>query len=747
MSGLVQAQWSLNTTSEQAISIARGVLIAATSDNVQPLAIIACEGFGNTIAMSREACERVEKRVLPTPQPSVIHFLQTLVGYSRSDCATQLGQTQAGVQFLGLASALVSTMGLFRSAEGVWLMLETSARDKRLLPTSRQIKDLLASLESRCHFSGFMDSVLSWQSKLRDWEFGQREIPEIMERSSWYPTSDGLEKLVDAFRQLRRIGDTSVTRVSIRTTSCTPWVAAFTEWCLGQRPSIFMDDGRQIISEPNSAVVITTTTGMTEDEPPGFEVNVHYDMKGPKQLVNSGIQGPWEGLSEIDKYGKWLFQNYELDVELAGKAAKEILPSAIHQVLICLHFSRYKQFDHKVSLDQWPFVEAQPERPQIDESMQNLRVYPFPGFAAVTQMLKILTGGQLERLYPLDRGILVKDLPTAQLHLREMARLCGCPECATLGPRTVGSPGGNIFKRCDRKQFFHKLSIIIADTLALSLFHCPDDLRIRIPISCHRDSRNQFKCAVESIITTGEIKYCEFTSLLDWALALVGHDVSQDVKSHNWVMSCDSGQAVWPTIYDTSIIDKHGFMSLSWLRGDLRYKEEQYKLVRSSDEGTLMMNPMDDIREGSVKELCNLFPDLKLAWRLKVGDRILNASLGLAGMEGRYDFVRVSPALLIANLATALIVEECHHEANSALETVDRFSSYTGVLNPTQPAAMTRDKNFMKVGVVAVDGADDLRLFALSCGDTIAPIVVRKDACLSCCLDICRKTSFPVLIL
>lgn len=229
---------------------------------------------------------------------------------------------------------------------------------------------------------------------------------------------------------------------------------------------------------------------------------------------------------------------------MATTVTKEVLPSAIHQVLTCLHFSRYKQFDHKISLDQWPFEEAKPERPKIDEDMQNLRVYPFPGFAAVTQTLTILTDGQLNSLHPLDQGLLVKDLPTAELHLRKMAGLCGCPECAILAPRTAEAPAGNMFKRCDCKQFFHKLSIIIADTLALSLYYCPDDLRIRIPIPCHMDSKDQLKCAIESIITTGDIKYCEFTSLLDRALALVGHDVSHDVKSLNWVMSCDSGQAV-----------------------------------------------------------------------------------------------------------------------------------------------------------------------------------------------------------
>jgi hypothetical protein len=352
MSGNIQAQWSLNSTFHDVVSVARGVLIASTSDNVQALAILACENFGNTIAMSRKACDSIEKLVLPTPKLSVIQFLHTLAGYSRDDCATHLGQTQAGLQFLGLASALVSTMGPFRSAEGVWLMLETTATDKRLLPTSRQINDLLESLEPRCHSSGFLDLALTWQSKLREWEFAQGEVPEVMERSSWYPRPDGLEKLIDAFRQLRRIGDTSVSRVSIRTTSCTPWVAAFTEWCVGQPPSIFMDDGRQVISEPDSVVIITKMTGMTEDEPPGFEVSIYHDIKGSEMLINSGIQGPWKGLSRLEGYGRWLFQNYELDTELARKPVNEILPAAIHQALTQLHFSRYMEFDHKVSLDE-----------------------------------------------------------------------------------------------------------------------------------------------------------------------------------------------------------------------------------------------------------------------------------------------------------------------------------------------------------------------------------------------------------
>ena len=48
--------WSLDSTTTKTISVAKDVLHAATSDNVQPLALIACEKFGATLAI----CEASE---------------------------------------------------------------------------------------------------------------------------------------------------------------------------------------------------------------------------------------------------------------------------------------------------------------------------------------------------------------------------------------------------------------------------------------------------------------------------------------------------------------------------------------------------------------------------------------------------------------------------------------------------------------------------------------------------------------
>lgn len=734
---------------DSSIKVARGILIAATSDDVQPLAILACERFGNTLAMSQMACDCIESKVLPTPAYAPIRFLHALVGYSRDDAATQLGRSQAGIQFLSLAAALISTMGIFRGSKSIWPMLKESARDKHLLPRPTQVQDLLAKLEARCNYAGFMDLALSWQSKLRQKMSELGHSPESTIKSSFYPAPDGLVKLVDAFRQLSRIGDASVTRVSIRTTSCAPWVAAFTEWCLGTLPSIFVDDGGQLHIEPNSKVIITTSTGIGEDTCPGFEVTTHHDLESIKELAVSGIMGPWNGPSSISKYGRWLFQTYGFETSSSSTSSilREVLPSAVHQVLMSLQLSRFKQFDHTVSLDQWPFIEAQPGRPRIDQELQKLRLDPFPGIPAVANVLGLLTDGEILRLHPLEAGTLVLELPQARTHLRELSGTCGCVDCAKLHPINAVSGSGNMFKRCDRQQFIHQLSVVVADVLALSLFYCPEDLQIHFPIPQHSETKNPFKKAVETIIMEGSPTHCEFPEVLNWALALAGHAVSKEIKDMNWVMSCYAGQAVWPTVYDTNIVTKHGFLALSSLRGELTYEGERYKVVKGSDEGFAMMNPRQDIFEVPVLKPDNLLPGLEACWRLKVGDGVLNGSMGLKGMDGRYGYVNISPSIILANLASALLVEDCQHASDAVLASEDRFCSFTGPVNPTQPAYLSKDKNYMKIGVVAVDGADDLRLFSAACGDNIAPIVLRRSACLLCCLDVCRKTRFPVLVL
>src|SRR5271167_3772177 len=108
-------QWSLDQTVNSTLSVARCVISAATSDNIQALALLACERFGATLAMCPDTCDKIERLVKKTPKP-VATFLGAYIGYSTGDSAAQLVKSKAGIQFLALAAALVTTIGPFQGS-------------------------------------------------------------------------------------------------------------------------------------------------------------------------------------------------------------------------------------------------------------------------------------------------------------------------------------------------------------------------------------------------------------------------------------------------------------------------------------------------------------------------------------------------------------------------------------------------------------------------------------------------------
>jgi hypothetical protein len=123
----VTAQWALNETTDSAIVIGKGVLRAATSDNVQPLAIIAAEAFGATIAMCRETQMKVEKHAKKNHNSYVVEFLRSSIGYAKDDCAIQLASSNSGLRFLGLAATLLCTEDNFTAAQALEVMISSRA--------------------------------------------------------------------------------------------------------------------------------------------------------------------------------------------------------------------------------------------------------------------------------------------------------------------------------------------------------------------------------------------------------------------------------------------------------------------------------------------------------------------------------------------------------------------------------------------------------------------------------------------
>lgn len=119
----------------------------------------------------------------------------------------------------------------------------------------------------------------------------------------------------------------------------------------------------------------------------------------------------------------------------------------------------------------------------------------------------------------------------------------------------------------------------------------------------------------------------------------------------------------------------------------------------------------------------------------------------LSDMGRSHGGARISPSHLLANYVSALMVENCPHAHGVQLAKPDTLSVFRGPMNLPRPAFESTGENRANTSVVAVDGANDLRMFALGCGGIEVPVVLRDSACLGCCLDVCRRTGFPVLVL
>ena len=325
--------WSLDSTASTFFSKFQDVMRAATSDNVQPLALIACEKFGATLAMCPETNKKMEDLIIKASGPKHVRFLKAQVGYSANDSATQLSRSLAGIQFLGLAAALTSSLDAFNGANALSEMLTASASDKTLLPTPRQLKDLLGAMEHRVVRSGFTDTWVGYQILLSNSlrlssDQGHYDIPYELEDLREVPASDGVSKLVEAFRQLNRLGD--ATTITVRATSCAAWVTAFTRWCLGIPPSIIVPHGKALLDQPASRITLFTGDSANGSD---FEISIHRSIDGPADLLKSqSCPQIASGMITLQCFARKMCHTMGGEKSMAYRAMCEALPYALKQI-------------------------------------------------------------------------------------------------------------------------------------------------------------------------------------------------------------------------------------------------------------------------------------------------------------------------------------------------------------------------------------------------------------------------------
>ena len=214
--------WALHETTNGMLTVAKGVLTAATSDNIQPLALLAAEAFGNTLAICQQTQLLVEKEARKQHTSYVVKFLKAKIGYSAHDSAIQLSSSNAGVRFLSLAAALLCTSSNFAGAQALDLMIKSTAKKDQLLPTLLQLQDLLGALDYKLLRTRFADDIVGWKTFLFEHPNCPPHVRQGIRHTPLHPPVDELEKLVDAFRTIERVGEDDNATIQITSAITSP---------------------------------------------------------------------------------------------------------------------------------------------------------------------------------------------------------------------------------------------------------------------------------------------------------------------------------------------------------------------------------------------------------------------------------------------------------------------------------------------------------------------------------------------
>ncbi|OAA68574.1 hypothetical protein SPI_00769 [Niveomyces insectorum RCEF 264] len=735
----IQAQWSIDTTSAAFLSAVRGILAAATSDNVQALAMVACQQFGATLAICDETLNKIQSTVVPSPQPALIKFLGATVGYYANDCATQLGESQEGLRFLSLAAPIITTLSLHKSAKVIHTLLRHSASaTENLFPTLRHLRDLLASLEARSCRCGFTDSVVGWQTTLR-----QKALPHISRRNAepgWMdrflqqaPSPEIVDKLVDTFRQLGRIGDHSITGATIKAGAAVPWIVAFTKWCLGLPPSIYMDDHTEVLRQSSSRITIIVPTN-TNEMRREFEITIHKSLSSLSQLVSSVSTVPLIGVASVEKYGEWLLPSLRYNTLYSSRALEIVLQYGIPQVL--------EMFNH-TGVD---FL-RKPNTPWVRDRVGSLTsdygLCALPDLRCIEEAYSnLLRPKRPPQFEILASDMLVSDNPQVASELESLSQNCRCSECNTSAP-----PHSGPAITCEKHYFFLHASFVISDILAVSLFDSPTPLLVRL--STHREPGNQLQQSIARLLKTGnrDSWTCGYMDVFTWARNMIGHEVDPADEDGDTLVTSGKGQVAYPALLDSLTIEKHGYLKLLCYPGTLKFEGEAHNVVMAGEtpvepEEADLLALDDSLGTGASMPL-NLYPSLRCSWNISTEeDGEIRAMLTVRSKTDQMSGVNINPMHLFFKLEDALMLERCPHHHLAKMNRPDRFCSLIGFLHEHEDAC----KGLSHVDIVPVDRAEDLRCFAVAC--TVQNrLVLRKEACLDCCLKLCREADIDTLIL
>lgn len=378
------------------------------------------------------------------------------------------------------------------------------------------------------------------------------------------------------------------------------------------------------------------------------------------------------------------------------------------------------------------------ERRRASEQAARHRAQPFPGYSIISSVLtEVLNLKGQDHIPRLNDDELIWGLPLVHQHMRNLAKSCTCKDCENGSESSSSLDFG--YSNCEMKGFMSRISLYTADILAISLFEDPH--KLSVSYRCIQES-DRFQLAIRHILESGERTECTPQDVLYYALKLVGHKEFDGKFDHDrWVISCYKGQAVYPKVFETGNICQPGYLTLCWAPGLLYFDGEKYDMgiddLRFLDNRLKMASAVGKLSR-PVTEPLSLHPDTRSRWKVTSRDGYLAIHLS-CGLSIRH------PSVILSNLAYALVIN-CPHDKASPLPRPDPNSRYVDLYSRAAYGLSTSNGE-EHVDVLGVDGNTNLRMFAMSAlKEAQMSFAIRRNACLQCCLDLCRKNGSHYLI-
>jgi hypothetical protein len=299
--------WALTDTLKGAITFGSGLLKAATSDNVSPLALMACESFGSLLPACPVTRLKIEQLARRNQTSHVLKFINAQIGYMEGDSVEVLSESDGGVRFLCLV-ATFRTMGRYEAALRIDSLLEATRDRDKLRPTLTQLQSIMAILESKLALSDFTASVAGWEV----WLLGQllRSRDDLFRPHAYaIPPKRSLQELILLMSETSRLGEEQ--NVLIRSNSSyVPWLIAFIKWLLGDPPFVQLATGRVLNDQKNPQILLIVVEQLAHEERlqlfaegskvTELHISAAYCNKGLKSFLMENEKGErlisWQGL-------------------------------------------------------------------------------------------------------------------------------------------------------------------------------------------------------------------------------------------------------------------------------------------------------------------------------------------------------------------------------------------------------------------------------------------------------------------